>query len=54
MSNALIKPFQIAISDAVIEDLKNRLTNTRWPEKETVTDWSQGMPLAYSQELCDY
>ena len=54
MTNTLIKPFQIAINDAVIEDLKQRLANTRWPEKETVTDWSQGMPLAYSQELCEY
>ena len=54
MSNELIEPFQIAISDAVLHDLKQRLVNTRWPEKETVTDWSQGMPLAYSQELCQY
>jgi len=40
--------------DAVIEDLRARLRNTRWPEPETVTDWSQGTPLAYTRELCRY
>ena len=54
MSNDAIRPFEIAISDAVLADLKQRLSNTRWPEKETVSDWSQGIPLAYTQEVCDY
>lgn len=54
MSNDAIRPFEIAISDAVLADLKQRLANTRWPEKETVKDWSQGIPLAYTQEVCDY
>ena len=54
MSNNAIRPFEIAISDAVLADLKQRLANTRWPEKETVDDWSQGIPLAYTQEVCDY
>ena len=54
MSNDAIRPFKIAISDAVLADLKQRLANTRWPEKETVSDWSQGIPLAYTQEVCDY
>ncbi len=54
MSNDAIRPFKIAISNEVLNDLKQRLTNTRWPEKETVSDWSQGIPLAYTQEVCDY
>ena len=49
-----VEPFEIAISDDVIEDLKDRLRRTRWPEAETVDDWSQGIPLAYVQEVCDY
>ena len=35
-----------------LEDLRDRLRRTRWPERETVDDWSQGIPLAYVQELC--
>ena len=54
MTQDAIKPFKIAISDAVLTDLKQRLENTRWPETETVNDWSQGVPLHYAQELCDY
>ena len=49
-----IAPFEIAVADEVIEDLKDRLRRTRWPEAETVDDWSQGIPLAYVQEVCDY
>ena len=49
-----VEPFQIAVADDVIEDLKDRLRRTRWPEAETVDDWSQGIPLAYVQEVCDY
>ncbi|MBQ0799227.1 MAG: epoxide hydrolase [Porticoccaceae bacterium] len=54
MNGHTIKPFKISITDAVLKDLKQRLNNTRWPEKETVDDWSQGIPLAYTQEMCDY
>ncbi len=49
-----ITPFEIAIPDAQIEDLKRRLTQTRWPDAETVDDWSQGIPQAYIQEVCEY
>jgi pimeloyl-ACP methyl ester carboxylesterase len=49
-----IKPFSINISEHALTDLKQRLTNTRWPEAETVDDWSQGVPLSYTQELCEY
>jgi len=49
-----IKPFKIKISDEELEDLNKRLIATRWPEKETVKDWSQGVPLSYIKEICDY
>ena len=49
-----ITPFRIAASEAELADLRSRLRSTRWPEKETVGDWSQGVPLGYVQELCRY
>jgi pimeloyl-ACP methyl ester carboxylesterase len=51
---AAITPFQIAVGDADLTDLQDRLARTRWPEREAVDDWSQGIPLAYVQEVCDY
>ena len=48
------QPFTIEWSDDAIDDLRERLARTRWPEAETVDDWSQGVPLAYVQELCGY
>jgi pimeloyl-ACP methyl ester carboxylesterase len=47
-------PFTIEFADDAIADLRARLANTRWPERETVDDWSQGVPLAYAREICDY
>jgi hypothetical protein len=49
-----IRPFRVEISDAVIDDLRERLARTRWPEREPVDDWSMGIPLAYVQELAGY
>jgi pimeloyl-ACP methyl ester carboxylesterase len=49
-----ITPFRIEIPEADLEDLRQRLRLTRWPEPETVDDWSQGVPLAYVRELCSY
>jgi epoxide hydrolase len=51
---AEITPFRIDVPDAVLDDLKERLARTRWPEAETVDDWSQGIPLAYTRELAGY
>lgn len=50
----VIAPFRIEVPDAALQDLRARLGRTRWPERETVRDWSQGIPLAYVQELCAY
>lgn len=49
-----IRSFKIEIPEAEIEDLRRRLASTRWPEKELVDDWSQGIPLSYVQEVCAY
>jgi len=49
-----IAPFRISASEADLEDLRRRLRATRWPERETVADWTQGIPLAYVQEVCSY
>ncbi|HEY9245040.1 MAG TPA: epoxide hydrolase, partial [Streptosporangiaceae bacterium] len=49
-----IRPFRIDIPDAELDDLRDRLQRTRWPEPEPVSDWSQGTPLAYTRELCEY
>ena len=49
-----IAPFRIVTPDDQLDDLRDRLRRTRWPETETVDDWSQGIPLSYSKELCEY
>jgi pimeloyl-ACP methyl ester carboxylesterase len=54
MSSDAITPFRIEAAEADLEDLRRRLQATRWPERETVDDWSQGIPLAYVQEVCAY
>ena len=47
-------PFSVAIDDRDLADLADRLARTRWPEREPVEDWSQGVPLAYLEKLCDH
>ncbi|MGR8948932.1 MAG: epoxide hydrolase family protein [Gammaproteobacteria bacterium] len=49
-----IRPFSLSIADEELTALKQRLHNTRWPEAELVDDWSQGVPLSYLQDLCNY
>ena len=50
----MITPFTIDVPDELLDDLRARLRNTRWPEAELVDDWSQGTPLSYVQDVCDY
>ena len=50
-ANEVIRPFPITIPEEDLIDLKKRLAATRWPEKETVADDSQGVPLAMLQDL---
>lgn len=49
-----IRPFTLAVPQQELDDLKTRIDLTRWPEKETVADWSQGTPLAALQDLVAY
>jgi pimeloyl-ACP methyl ester carboxylesterase len=49
-----IRPFRVSFSDAELTDLRRRVNATRWPERETVTDDSQGVPLAMMQDLAAY
>jgi len=46
-----IRPYQVDIPDQALEDLRRRIAATNWPEKETVADQSQGVPLAMIQRL---
>jgi pimeloyl-ACP methyl ester carboxylesterase len=54
VSAEIVSPFRIAVPEGDLVDLRRRLADTRWPERETVTDWSQGVPLDRVQELCEY
>jgi pimeloyl-ACP methyl ester carboxylesterase len=49
-----VTPFKVHVPQAALDDLKKRLANTRWPNKEPVSDWSQGVPLAKAQALGEY
>jgi pimeloyl-ACP methyl ester carboxylesterase len=49
-----VTPFRVEIPEAAVGDLRDRLERTRWPEAETVDDWSQGVPLAYVRDVCRY
>ena len=49
-----VMPFRIGIPQADLGDLRERLVYGRWPEAETVADWSQGVPHGYLRELCGY
>jgi hypothetical protein len=49
-----VTDFRIEVAEADLEDLRARLRHTCWPERETVEDWSQGVPLTYLEELCGY
>lgn len=48
------RPFQIAVPDAVLDDLRERLARTRWPDALPGTGWEYGADVDYVRELCDY
>ena len=50
----MLEPFRLEIPQAQLDDLRDRLDRTRWPDAETVEDWSQGIPLSYMRRLCRY
>jgi pimeloyl-ACP methyl ester carboxylesterase len=49
-----IRPFRFEAADAELDDLRRRIKATRWPQSETVSDTSQGVPLAPLQDLAHY
>jgi len=49
-----IRPFRVNVPDADLVDLRRRIAATRWPERETVADPSQGVQLATMQQLAHY
>ena len=53
-SKAAIRPFRVSFPDADLTDLRRRIEATRWPERETVADQSQGTQLATIQKLARY
>jgi pimeloyl-ACP methyl ester carboxylesterase len=50
----VIEPFVIAVPEPVLEDMRDRLARTRWPDQIAGTGWDYGTDLAYLQDLCDY
>jgi pimeloyl-ACP methyl ester carboxylesterase len=49
-----IRPFHVSFAETELADLRRRINATRWPERETVTDQSQGVQLATMQKLARY
>ena len=49
-----IRPFQVNVPEAELTDLRRRVTATKWPERETVADESQGVQLSTIQKLARY
>jgi epoxide hydrolase len=50
----LIEPFQVAVAEPVLTDLRERLARTRWPDQIAGTGWDYGTDLDYLRELCGY
>jgi pimeloyl-ACP methyl ester carboxylesterase len=49
-----VREFRVDIPESDLDDLRERLRRTRWPEPSTIEGWDQGVPLDYAQELCAY
>src|SRR6185503_20583829 len=49
-----MQPFEINVPDADIDDLRDRLNRTRWPDQIPGSGWDYGTDLAYLKELCEY
>src|SRR5262245_6407433 len=49
-----IRPFRVEVPEAELDDMRRRIKATRFPEKETVSDFSQGVQLAFIQALAQY
>ena len=49
-----VRPFEIAVDDATLDDLRQRLAGTRWPDEIPGSEWDYGSNLDYIKELCEY
>lgn len=49
-----VRPFHLAIPEETITDLRQRLDRVRWPDRSPAEDWSQGVPMAFMEDLCRY
>ena len=54
MTSEEVRPFRVEVPDADIEDLRDRLARTRWPDQIPNSAWDYGTDLAYLQDLCEY
>ena len=54
MTDAAIHPFRVEIPQADLDDLRDRLARTRWPDELPGVGWSSGVPLGYLQDLAGY
>src|SRR5258708_18385251 len=52
--DAEIQPFLIDVPQSQLDDLRDRLARTRWPDELPDADWEYGVPLAYVQDLAEY
>src|SRR5205823_5064695 len=50
---AEIRPFRVEVSEADLDDLRERLARTRWPDQIPGSGWDYGTDLRYLQDLCD-
>ena len=53
-SNMDVRPFEVRVSEEVLNDLRKRLARTRWPDEVEGAGWEQGTNLAYLRELVGY
>lgn len=53
-ATSAVTPFRVAVPGAMLDDLKLRLSMTRWPDKETAPGWTQGVPLKRMQDVAHY
>ena len=53
-TTTVIRPFHVNVPEAQLTELRRRINATQWPERETVTDQSQGVQLATIQKLARY
>ena len=49
-----VEPFEVKVSQATLDDLRERLAATRWTDEVADAGWDYGANLSYIQELCEY